>query len=57
MIAASESGTARNTHSSMKPACSAIEIGVNAGTTDDRMLGSVKASDGCHQPNHWFVTK
>ena len=39
----------------MNPACSEIAIGVSAGTSDDRMLGSVSASDGCHQPSQRFV--
>ena len=39
----------------MKPACSETAIGISAGTANDRMLGSVSDSDGCHQPSQRFV--
>ncbi len=39
----------------MNPACSDIATGISAGTAEDRMLGSVSTSDGCHHPSHWLV--
>jgi len=52
---AKRSGIARNTHSSMKPACREIAMGESAGTRELRMFGSDRCSEGCHQPSHLLV--
>ena len=39
----------------MNPACSDTAIGISAGIVDDRILGSVSTSDGCHQPSQRLV--